>query len=289
MGNVDENPPSYRLRAPGEDGSDRPMRMPAAEEPPALDDHLDPPEITRLERIGGRVIEALPAEPPHAIRHGQLDYVLRAQIVDGYVSASDLKTRFDADSDFASDAAVLKQGNDPATGRRHLEELAFEVVSEQRSRIPREKAARMHRCGVRRIFAIFVKKDQVGEWDPEKNDWRPLDPSAEIDDPCLVEPLPVAALLDAARADDVVASALVRKSNPVIRRLEEESRAAGETAGMARGRAEAILAVLEARGLEVDEALRRTLLETTDLELLDRWLRRAAVADSVAELDARRT
>jgi len=67
------------------------MRLPPATELPEVDDHLDPPEITRLERIGGRVMEASPAEAPHAVRHGELDYVLRAKVADGYLSASDLK------------------------------------------------------------------------------------------------------------------------------------------------------------------------------------------------------
>jgi len=280
MSDMDENRPAYELKAPPKSGSPSSMRLPAATDLPDLDDHLDPPEITRLERVGGRVMEASPAEAPHAIRHGELDYLLRGTVADGYRSASDLKTRFDAESDFASDGAVLRDGVDPKTGKRHLEELAFEVVSEQRASVPREKAARMHRRGVRRIFAVFVKEGRVGEWSPKDDDWRTLDPLSSIEDRCLVQPLPVAALLEAAAADDTVASALAAKDNAVIRQLRDQSREEGESLG----KAKALLAVLESRGLEVNAEIRRKVLACTAPDTLDRWLSRVARASSVGEV-----
>jgi hypothetical protein len=48
------------------------------------------PEITRDEIIGGRRVVAFPADPPHATRHGDLSYVLRAYVAPGYVGAVDL-------------------------------------------------------------------------------------------------------------------------------------------------------------------------------------------------------
>jgi hypothetical protein len=294
MSDMDENRPSYELKAPPEGSSVSSMRLPPATDFPEVDDHLDPPEITRLERIGGRVMEALPAEAPHAIRHGELDYLLRGTVADGYLSASDLKTRFDEESDFASDGAVLRDGVDPKTGKRHLEELAFEVVSEQRAGVPREKAARMHRRGVRRIFAVFVKEGRVGEWSPKDGDWRMLDPSSTIEDRCLVQPLPVAALLEAAAADDTVAAALVAKDNTVIREIRDRSRAEGKAEGKTEGKAEgkveakaeSILAVMETRGFEVGADVRRRVLACTDPETLDRWLRRATGSASIDEVFA---
>jgi hypothetical protein len=166
---------------------------------PALDDHLVKPEVTRDEIIGGRRVVAFPANPPHAFQHGRLDYVIGAQVAPGFGVAADLLTRHDPDSDFASDTCVAKEGIDPETGTRYLEEIAFEVVSEQDESDVTEKARRMHRRGVRRIFALFVKKDRrVSEWSPKTNRWVPLAPDATIEDPCLVKPLDVAALLDAA-------------------------------------------------------------------------------------------
>ena len=58
--------------------------------------------------------------------------------------------------------------------------------------------------------------------------------------------------------------------------------------GLAQGRAEArahdVLAVLEARRIEVPESVRQQVLGCADSEVLDRWLRRAAVANAVSEL-----
>ena len=61
----------------------------------------------------------------------------------------------------------------------------------------------------------------------------------------------------------------------------------GLTQGLTKGRAEeaarAVLTVLRARGLAVSEAVRERILSQKDLERLERWLEKAAVADSAAE------
>jgi hypothetical protein len=193
-----------------------------------VDDHLVAPEATRDEIIGGQRVVAHPAQPPHADQHGELHYVLRAHKASGYVASVDLLTRHAVDSDFASDSCLYKQGIDPATGGRHLEEMAFEVVSEQTVGKAREKAEVMDRRGVRRIFAIFVKSGQVCEWAPESRSWRPLEPGSRIEDPCLAVPLAIPALLEAAEADNAVAEALAAKGNPVLRRREEAAEVRGE-------------------------------------------------------------
>ena len=128
---VDENRPLYALRAPGASTAAESMRLPGTDEFPRVDDHLVEPEISRDEMIGGRRIETMGAEPPHATRHSQLDYVLRAKVAAGFTTASDLLTRVDKDSDFATDGAIVREGIDRNTGARYLEELAFEVVSTQ--------------------------------------------------------------------------------------------------------------------------------------------------------------
>ncbi|HYX22835.1 MAG TPA: hypothetical protein VFC23_01695, partial [Thermoanaerobaculia bacterium] len=204
-------------------------------------------------------------------------------VAPGYKSAADLLTRHAVDSDFASDACIFRQGADPETGRRRLEEIAFEIVAEQRERNATEKAVSMHRRGVRRIFAILVKgKRRVSEWSPESQSWRPLAADAQIEDPCLVKPLAVAALLDAAVADNAVVEALAAKGNPELQRREDAARSEGE----ARGRAESILKVLAARGIDVGEAQRQEILACRDLGRLDRWLARAVLASSVDEITA---
>lgn len=63
-----------------------------------------------------------------------------------------------------------------------------------------------------------------------------------------------------------------------------EGREEGLAKGRAEGRAEALLAVLESRGLRVSNQARARILECTDGEQLDAWLRRAVSVASVDEL-----
>jgi hypothetical protein len=270
MFSMDDQRSGYSLKAPGASGPA--LRLPGRSFPP-LDEHLVEPEMTRDEIIGGRRVVAFPAKEPHATRQFKLDYVLEPHIAPGYVGAADLLTRVDADSDFATDACVYKDEIDPQTGTRYLEEIAFEVVSEQTEQYVAEKALRMHRRGVRRIFAIFVKGERrVGEWSPESLSWRILDPFAPIEDPCLKVPLKVAALLDAAAANQAVVEALAAQGDPTIRQRE------------AAARAKTILQFLEARGIAVSPSQREEMLRCDDHDRLDRWARRAALASSAAEV-----
>lgn len=98
------------------------------------------------------------------------------------------------------------------------------MVAEQSLKDITERAEDLSRRGVRRVFAIFVKRGEVKEWQTAEGLWKPLDRESAISDPCLSGPLRVRALLDAAEADNAVAQALVAKGNPVITALREESR-----------------------------------------------------------------
>jgi len=258
------------------------------------------PEITRDEIIAGRRVVASPAKEPHATQHTQLDYVVRAHIAPGYRVAADLLTRHGETSDFATDVCAYREGIDPRTGTRHLEEIAFEVVSGQRERDVTEKAVEMHRRGVRRIFAIFAKGPRLCEWSAESRSWCPLEADSRIEDRCLVAPLAVAALLDAALADNAVAEALIAKGNPTILNLKAEAKAGGKVEGRAEGKAEgraegkaegraagmaeSILKILQARGVAVSPAQREEISRGSDFDRLDRWLLRAALASSADEL-----
>jgi hypothetical protein len=283
---MEENRKGYSLKAPGSPGSGSSMRLPGRGPLPGVDDHLVVPELTRDEIIGGRRVVASPAHPPHATLQCDLDYLLRAHVAAGYRTASDLLTRHDHDSDFASDTCVFKDGIDPETGGRYLEEIAFEVVSEQNQGNVREKAVRMHRRGVRRIFAIFIKGQKACEWSPESQGWQPLEVGSRIEDPCLVKPLAVAALLDAAAADQAVVEALAAKGNPEIQRREAVVKAQGKEEGREEASAAAIVKVLEARGIAMTEEQRQEISSCRNLEQLDRWLGRAVLAASAGEVTA---
>ena len=270
--------------------------LPAGEDFPRVDDHLVEPEVTRDQVIDGQLVEKMPAEIDHARENSRLDYVLSGKVAPGYGTAVDLLSRLGKKVDFASDAAIVKDGTDPATGGRYLEELAFEVVSTQSESKFTEKAVKMHRRGVRRIFAIFVEEDEaenkICEWVPAKRTWKEHDRASSIDDPVLVEPLEVQALFDAVAADNAVVSALDAKGNPKIEEIRAESRAEGEAAGEAKGRADgelaatakAILSILKARGLEPSDTVQERVRSSTELDLLQRWLQRAATASSADEL-----
>lgn len=273
---MDENRPAYRLKAPGPMDTVSPLRLPGRGSFPRVDDHLVEPEVTRDEIIGGQRVVASPAKRPHARQHARLDYLIQAHVPPGYNAATDLLTRHDEESDFASDTCVYKDGVDPETGARYLEEIAFEVVSEQNEGYVSEKARRMQRRGVRRIFTVWIKNQRVCEWSPEIQSWRLLDPDSWIEDPCLATPLSVAALLDAALADDAVVKALAAKGNPELQRRE--------AAAEARGIAKSILAVLDARGISTTPVQREEILNCQDAVRLDRWLRRSAVAASADEV-----
>jgi hypothetical protein len=264
---------AFHLKAPGRSGSGPSLRLPGRESHPGVDDHLVVPEVTRDEIIGGRRVVAHPAHPPHADQHGELHYVLRAHIAPGYVASIDLLTRHGEESDFASDSCVYKKGIDSATGTRYLEEMAFEVISEQNEGKAREKAEVMHHRGVRRIFAVLVKSRQVCEWAPESRSWRPLEPGSRIEDPCLAVPLAVAALLQAAEADNAVVEALAAKGNPALRKRED--------AAEARGEARLLLLLLEEKFGPLDAQSRERVRAANADQLLD-WGARLLKAHELA-------
>ncbi|MPZ28844.1 MAG: hypothetical protein GEV12_21210 [Micromonosporaceae bacterium] len=69
-------------------------------------------------------------------------------------------------------------------------------------------------------------------------------------------------------------------TSPFIRRYVGQGRAEGE----AKGRAEALLEILAARGIDMPEPAHTRIRECTDIDQLDVWIRRAATADSIARL-----
>jgi len=205
--------------------------------PPYVDDRLVQPE-TREERLHGRRLQALPANPEHGDEHTELDYLARGDLAPGYVASTDLLTRAGEGSDFATDTCIRRAGIDPRTGSRYLEEVAFEVVNAQSLANMTERARQLTSCGVRRVFAIFVKTQQVGEWSSSQDRFITLDLDGVIEDRTFVRPLPVRALFDGAEADDSVARALKAKGNPVITEVRAEGLAEGQAEGRAEGRVE---------------------------------------------------
>lgn len=242
---------------------------------PAVDDRAVQPE-TGTEMIRGEVRRVLPAEPPHADRQCDLAYVIRSEVAPGYVASTELLTRVDGESDFATDACIRKAGREPATGARYLEEIAFEVKHTQSNADITARARKLVRRGVRRVFVIHVKETgdgiqagPVNEWLADEDRWCELDPEGKIVDRCLAQPLEVRALLDVTEANNQVARALLAQNNPV---LVEDRQKALEERDAAHARA------LEERVRELTEAHTRALEERV------RGLAEAHTRDAIVEL-----
>lgn len=58
----------------------------------------------------------------------------------------------------------------------------------------------------------------------------------------------------------------------------------GRAEGKAEGEAAAVLAVLDARGIEVPDDARARIIECSDLDQLDAWVRRAVTVASIHDL-----
>lgn len=228
---------------------------------PPVDDHLVVPEVTRDEMIKGRKVIAMAALPPHADAQVGLGFLLTAHVAPGYIPSSELLTRVSEGSDFATDVSIRKEGTDPQTGQRYLEELSFEIVNEQRMRDVTDKAGELARRGVRRIFAIFVKRGEIGEWSQKQRKFVVLDKDAHFVDPALVRPIVFKALIDHALAEVEVVKALAAKNNPEIVRIRQVSMEAGRKQGLNEGRKQGIN---EGRKQGINEGRKQGLQEGID-------------------------
>jgi hypothetical protein len=245
------------------------VQFPGMQQQPKLDEHLVEGE-TREEMLRGERIYAAPALEPHAERHFELDYVIRAHVKDGYIGASDMLTRAGPGSDFATDTAVRKRGIDPETDTRYLEELAFEVVSTQTLREMIMRAEDLSTRGVRRLLAIFVKRNEVCEWSVAEHRFVTLSMDDSLVDPTLARPIPIRALLDAALADDAVVDALDIKGNRRLRAIKTREHQQGMSEGMSKGLVEGIESICRILGIELSPERRADLheLDTAGLERL---------------------
>jgi hypothetical protein len=240
-----------------------------------------------------------PSDEPHGTRHSKVSALLEAYATAAYDVASDMLTRTSEDDDFAPDASVFLEERDEDGGRR-TEELAFEVVSTESLGHAGRKAEKLVQRGVRRVFAVDVARRRAFEWSRETAGWRMLEHDQSIDDAAFVTPLPLDALVHAAKADDAMARALLAKKNPVLQAalnktrsdgLSEgkaeglaEGKAEGLAEGKAEGLAEALLAVLVGRGLTVRPEERERIVAERSVAVLNRWLARAIACGSVADL-----
>ena len=105
----------------------------------------------------------------------------------------------------------------------------------------------------------------------------------------LKNPVPVLALFDRDVAHQMVLRNLLqREGYDSLEKMQAESETKGRVEGLVEGRvegkAESILAVLAARCIPVSEEAQALILGTTDIKVLDRWIRKAAVVKSAEEI-----
>ena len=154
------------------------------------------------------------------------------------------------------------------------------MVSTERLSHAAKKARHLVARGVRRVFAVDVERRRALAWSTETDNWEILPSDGAIADPALALPLPIRPLVEAARADDAVAAALLARKNPVITAAIQE----GEARGVLRGKTAALLAILSGRRIEVRKKARKQIEACEDEAELDRWLGRALTAKSIADV-----
>jgi hypothetical protein len=252
-----------------------------------VDERIVQPE-SRAEILNNRLLFSPPADEPHGREHFTLVWLLGAHLARGYLGAVDMLTRTSKRSDFAPDASIYPEERDPITGGRKLEEVAFEIVSEQSLDVASRKARELSRRGVRRLFCISLKQQQVLEWSAGARGWQALRSDEVIEDRCLVRPLPVRTLLDTAATDDAVARALLAKETPAITQALLESKLQGQREGRREGLVDGVrrtvITILAARGVQLDDTARARIMACDDLARLERWVARAAVATQLDEV-----
>ena len=259
------------------------------------DDHLVEPG-TRCEVFEGEIVYVPPARPGHGDIHSRLNAVIGHHTAPGYTASSDLLTRRSHDNDFATDTSLRRSGRNPATGYRYLEELSFEIFFQETREYACARARQVVASGVRRMFGIFVEErwpgsDAVGmldysvaEWSAARDDWRVLAPGEVIEDPALLLPMPVEALIDEYASEDAAARALLARNNPVLQEHDDEVHGKGHAAGRLAVTRENIFELLEHRKITLDAAQRARIAACDDLAILKRWLLRATEVRDAAEL-----
>jgi hypothetical protein len=224
------------------------------------------------EIIDGRLVPVPPAHEPHGERHAKLLALLEAHVTADFNVACDMLTRTSETTNLAPDASVYPVARAPDTGRRQLEVLAFEVLASQSLSDTADRARRLAQRGVRRIFAVDVSHHRVFEWSAPIDDWRVLADAAVIDDEAFAAPLPVAALVHAAKADDAMATALLAKGNRVL--IDAHERALVEGA-----RTMLLKQLRHKFGPLSEEQVGR--VREADAATLDRYAERTVTADSI--------
>lgn len=141
-------------------------------------------------------------------------------------------------------------------------------------------------AGTRYVWVVRLIGPRRVEIHQPGQGMRIANPGEQLEAPgILANPVPVEALYDREAARQVILRNLLQRQGYASL---EEVRAEGEAHGRAEGEIEglrkAVVTILTARGLTVTDDLRTALANSSDLEVLEAILRRAATASSAAEV-----
>ena len=218
------------ILAPGASGSGSARAPGHGESLPAVDERLATPE-GHDEVVDGVRYRTMGANPPHATQHVRVAHVFEGCLAPGYVAAVDMLTRSKKEPDAAPDVRVFPEEADPVTGKRQLEEIAFEVCDSESEQHLTAKVRALAMRGVRRLFYIRVSDRAVHEWQRATGAWARFADDAVIEDRCFRVPIPVRALVNRVLADNTVARALIAAGNEVIVGAVQEGRREGREEG----------------------------------------------------------
>ena len=244
----------------------------ARQRPPSVDERLVAPEH-RVEVIGGELRVAEPSDEPHGTAVFDLAALLHAHARRGFRGAVDMLMRAHRYSDFAPDASLFPEERDPVTGGRKLEDLVFEIIDAQPLSKVTGKARLLVARGVRKVFCVDLPRRRVLRWSRRRDDWVALGPEGAIEDKtCLVRPLPVNALLDAAQVDEATSAGLLAKGTQTLRRALEEKKQEGVKLGLDEGLKLGIdqgkkLGLDEGKRLGLDEGKRQEVMRLFERKL----------------------
>jgi Uma2 family endonuclease len=246
-------------------------------------DHLS--EGDRYELSDGDAILCAPAGPDHAAMN----------LVGGTVLETDPAVEWaGVDAGFSPAPRMLRAPDvavgSPQAGSSWIQGVppfAVEFAGGgQNEETLQKKIADLLRAGTRLLWVVrLVGPRRVEVYEPGKP-VRTVGAGAELTAPGILKnPVPVMALFDRDAAHEAtLRNLLQRHGYESLDAVRAEGEIEGEARGEARGLGEGILTVLAARGLAADEATVTTIRAMQDVALLRRWLSRAAVVQSSAEL-----
>jgi hypothetical protein len=144
----------------------------------------------------------------------------------------------------------------------------------------KKKIAELLAAGTKHVWVVRLTGPRRVEVHEKGRKVRLAKPGDTLVAPGILQnPVPVLALYDRDAAHEAtLRNLLQRRGYESLDAVRTEGKLEGSREGEIKGRRDALLVVLAARGLAVSEAQRARILEAADVEVLDRWLVQAVTA-----------